>query len=136
MSSIASPDLLDVQVVHIDAAIVRQLERSFDTTGSLNTKTYPQLEDLRKEIERIGASVTKTMDELVQNSKFSNMLQVCASECHACSYVRGGVTPISCSFARAYSGSCRGQRMCLLCGANMERSCNTRDDTDAAALVV
>ncbi len=66
-----------MQLVHIEASVVQQLERSFDATGMLNTKTYPQLEDLRKEIERIGASVSKTMDELVQSSKFSNMLQVC-----------------------------------------------------------
>mmetsp|Transcript_32496 Transcript_32496/g.79264 ORF Transcript_32496/g.79264 Transcript_32496/m.79264 type:complete len:665 (-) Transcript_32496:3-1997(-) len=71
-----APTMVDIgSVVSVDNAIVQMLQRSFDMTGELNPKTYPQLEELRREIDRIGASITTTMDKIVASSQFSNMLQ-------------------------------------------------------------
>ena len=71
-----APTLVDIgSVVHVDPAVVQTLARSFDMTGALSTKAYPQLQELRKEIDRIGASITTTMDQIVRSTQFNSLLQ-------------------------------------------------------------
>lgn len=71
-----APTLVDIgSVVHVDPVVVLTLSRAFDMSGNLNPKTYPQLQELRKEIDRIGASITKTMDEIVRSSQYNSLLQ-------------------------------------------------------------
>jgi hypothetical protein len=63
------------QDIDLDPEIVRLFERSFDAAGQLSTRQYPQLEALRKEIIQIEASVTKTMDSIVKDSRYASTLQ-------------------------------------------------------------
>ena len=51
------------------------LERSFDAGGVLSTKMYPQLAELRKEIERMSAAVTRTMDAMLKDRGVAATLQ-------------------------------------------------------------
>jgi DNA mismatch repair protein MutS2 len=63
------------QDIDLDPEIVRLFERSFDAAGQLSIRQYPQLDMLRKEIIQIEASVTKTMDSIVKDSRYASTLQ-------------------------------------------------------------
>ena len=63
------------QDVDLNPEVVRLFERSFDAAGQLSVRQYPQLDVLRKEIQQIEASVTKTMDSLVKDTSISSTLQ-------------------------------------------------------------
>ena len=63
------------QDIDLDAEVVRLFSRSFDAAGQLSVRQYPQLEQLRREIIQIEASVTKTMESLVKDSKYAASLQ-------------------------------------------------------------
>ena len=55
------------QDIDLDAEVVRLFARSFDAAGQLSVRQYPQLEQLRREIIQIEASVTKTMEALAKS---------------------------------------------------------------------
>ena len=63
------------QDIDLNAEVVRLFERSFDASGQLSIRQYPQLDQLRKEIIQIEASVSKTMDALVKDAAFASKLQ-------------------------------------------------------------
>ncbi|EKX43436.1 hypothetical protein GUITHDRAFT_110559 [Guillardia theta CCMP2712] len=71
-----TPTLMDIaDDIHLDGSVVLQLKRSFDNVGQLSTKMYPQLQDLRKEIDKIAAAVTSTMDAMLKDTKIASTLQ-------------------------------------------------------------
>ena len=63
------------QGIDLNPDIVRLFERSFDASGQLSIREYPQLDLLRKEILQIEKSVTTTMDSLVKDPSFASTLQ-------------------------------------------------------------
>jgi len=61
--------------IYIDALLIDELEDSFEPTGELSTKRYPELADLRKAIASLHSQVRTTLDGLVKGDSMSDLLQ-------------------------------------------------------------
>jgi DNA mismatch repair protein MutS2 len=64
-----------VEQVQPDDGVVAQLRISFDDTGSLSAKTWPELGELRERIGSLHAGIRRTLDDLVRGDQLGDILQ-------------------------------------------------------------
>jgi DNA mismatch repair protein MutS2 len=62
-------------VIYIDPLLIDELEESFEPTGELSIRRYPELADLRKAIASLHTQVRSTLDGLVKGDTLGDLLQ-------------------------------------------------------------
>ena len=61
--------------IEVDNELAQLLRRSFDATGQLSGKEYPQLEELRRRRESLKSRIHSTLDELMRDDGLGALLQ-------------------------------------------------------------
>jgi len=65
----------DAAAIYLDGLLIDDLEESFEPTGELSVRRYPELGDLRKAIASLHAQVRDTLDGLVKGDALGDLLQ-------------------------------------------------------------
>lgn len=61
--------------IEVDNELAQLLRRSFDATGQLSGKEYPQLDELRRRRESLKSRIHSTLDELMRDDGLGALLQ-------------------------------------------------------------
>lgn len=61
--------------IRIDVFAIDEIEYSFEPTGMLSPRKYPELADLRDAIQSLHTQVRSTLDGLVKGDSFADLLQ-------------------------------------------------------------
>ncbi|NOY25753.1 MAG: hypothetical protein GXP62_07750 [Oligoflexia bacterium] len=61
--------------IDVDAELCDTLDRSFDDTGKLSEREYPELGALRRAAERLRARIQQTLDEILSGNALGGVLQ-------------------------------------------------------------
>lgn len=61
--------------IYIDSLLIDELEESFEPTGELSVRRYPELAELRKAIASLHTQIRATLDGMVKGDSLGDLLQ-------------------------------------------------------------
>jgi len=61
--------------IYVDGLLIDELEESFEPTGELSVRRYPELGELRSAIASLHAAVRATLDRMVKGDELGDLLQ-------------------------------------------------------------